>query len=281
MRKKNEKGNPIETTVEKEMSFLDHIEELRWHLIRSIIVLILIGIIVFLLKDLVISTLFAPRYNSFPTHKLLCSFLNVNCDVPQFQIIQRNLGEEFFVHLTSSLWLALILSFPYLFWEIWRFIKPGLHNHEIKATRGIVMICSILFFLGVLFGYYVIFPMSISFLAGYSFGLDNESTATLSSYVSYITAITLPTGIVFQFPVFVYFFGKVGLLSSQLLKKFRRHGIVVVFIIAAIITPPDVASQLLMAFPMLTLYEVSIYILKRIEKKNKITNEKDQLSHGK
>jgi len=253
---------------EKEMSFLEHIEELRWHLIRSIGALFIIGIGVFLAKDFVTELLFAPRYNSFFTHRLLCQYLNVHCEVPQFDIITREIGEQFFVHLTSSVFIAFILAFPYLFWEIWRFIKPGLYEKERKAARGIVFVCSLLFFVGVLFGYYIIAPFSISFLAGYSFGEGNQETATLGSYVGYITKVTLPTGLVFELPILAYFLGKVGLISSSLMKKFRRHAIVVIFILAAIITPPDLPTQLLIATPLLGLYELSISIVKRIEKKH-------------
>ncbi|MFT6810712.1 MAG: sec-independent protein translocase protein TatC [Saprospiraceae bacterium] len=253
---------------EKEMSFLEHIEELRWHLIRSIGAIFIFGIAVFMAKDFVTEILFAPRYNSFITHRLLCQYLNSHCDVPSFEIITRELGEEFFVHLKSSVFLAVILTFPYLFWEVWRFIKPGLYDKERKAARGIVLVCSSLFFLGVLFGYYIIAPFSISFLAGYSFGEGNADTATLGSYVGYITMITLPTGLVFELPIVAYFLGKVGLISSGLMKKFRRHAIVVIFILAAVITPPDLMTQLLIAIPLLGLYEVSISIVKRIEKKH-------------
>lgn len=257
----------VAKTEEKEMSFLDHLEELRWHLVRSVLAIVVFGVGAFLLKEHVVKLLFAPRYPEFITHRLLCEYLSINCEIPSFKIIQRDLGEEFFVHLTTSLSLAFIFAFPYLFWEIWRFIKPGLYPNEKKAARGIVAVCSFLFFTGVLFGYYVIAPMAISFLAGYTFGADNESTSTLSSYVSYITKITLPTGIVFELPILAYFLGKIGLLSSSLMKKFRRHAIVVIFILGAIITPPDVTTQLLIAFPLMGLYELSIYIVKRVEKK--------------
>ena len=261
-RKKGEKKKK----EEKEMSFLEHLEELRWHLVRSVIAIIIFGIVAFLLKDYVIELLFAPRYNTFITHRIMCDLLEVHCEVPEFTIIQRDLGEKFFVHLRTSLWLAFIFTFPYLFWEFWRFIKPGLYSHEKKAARGLVTVCSLLFFAGVLFGYYIIAPMAISFLAGYSFGAGNESTATLSSYVSYITMITLPTGLVFELPIVAYFLGKIGLVSSSMMKKFRRHAVVIIFILAAIITPPDVTTQFLIGIPLIGLYELSIYIVKRIEK---------------
>ena len=253
--------------VEKEMSFLDHLEELRWHIIRSVIAIIVCAIGVFLLKDLVTKIIFAPRYADFFTHELLCQLLSIHCEVPTFEIITRDLGEEFFVHLKSSIFLGVIVTFPYLFWEMWRFVKPGLYPNERKAARGIVATCSILFFLGILFGYFVIAPFAISFLAGYQFGEGNQSTATLGSYVNYITMITLPTGLVFELPIVAYFLGKIGLISSALMKRFRRHAIVIIFILAAILTPPDVMTQMLIGIPLIGLYELSIGIVKRLEKK--------------
>lgn len=268
MKKIESKKDQKEAGEENEMSFLEHIEELRWHLIRSIGAIFIFGIAVFLAKDFVTELIFAPRYNSFVTHRLLCQYFSIHCEVPNFEIITRELGEEFFVHLKSSIFLAVILTFPYLFWEIWRFVKPGLYEKERKAARGIVFVCSSLFFLGVLFGYFIIAPFSISFLAGYSFGEGNQDTATLGSYVGYITMITLPTGLVFELPIVAYFLGKVGLISSALMKRFRRHAIVVIFILAAVITPPDLMTQLLIAVPLIGLYELSISIVKRIEKKH-------------
>ena len=251
---------------EKEMSFLDHIEELRWHIIRSLISVVVIGITVFLSKDMVVAILFGPKHPDFVTYQFFCKYFGTMCNISSFEIIQRDLGEDFFTHISTSFWIGIMVSFPYIFWEIWRFVKPGLYPNEKKAARGIVFICSTLFFLGVLFGYFVIAPFAIEFLSGYTFG-ENQNTVTLSSYVSYITMITLPAGLVFQLPVFAFFLGKIGIISSDLMKKFRKHAAVVILLIAAIITPPDVITQCLIAVPLLILYEISIVIIKRIEKK--------------
>ena len=262
------KGDKPAPTSEKEMSFLDHLEELRWHIIRSIIAIVLVAIVVFWQSPVVIDVLFAPRYETFPTYRIICNGFNVFCEVPQFEIIYKDLGERFFTHLKTSIWLGIILGFPFIFWEFWRFIKPGLYEHEKKATRGMVGICTVLFFLGVLFGYFIIAPFAISFLAGYQFGTDDAIvSSTLSSYVSYMTMITLPTGMVFQLPVVAYFLGKAGIIGSDTMKRFRRHAIVVIFIMAAIITPPDVITQFLIAIPLMGLYQIGIIAVKRIEKK--------------
>lgn len=256
-------------TEEKEMSFLEHIEELRWHLVRSALAIVIIGIIAFINEDIVTKIIFGPRTADFYTYKLFCKHFDTFCSVPYFEIIQKDIGERFFTHLKVSVWIGFMLGFPYLFWEFWKFVKPGLYAHERKAARGIVFVCSMLFFLGVLFGYFVIAPFAISFLAGYEFGEDITPTATLTSYVSYLTMITLPTGIVFELPIAAYFLGKIGLISSGLMKNFRRHAVVVIFIAAAIITPPDVITQFLIAIPLMLLYEISITVVKRIEKNQK------------
>lgn len=252
---------------EKEMSFLDHLEELRWHLIRSAAAILIIAIAVFLCEKQVTAILFGPKHEYFLTYRIFCKYFNTFCTVPQFDIIQRDLGEEFFVHLKSSVWIGLMIAFPYVFYEMWRFVKPGLYPNERKAARGIVAVCSLLFFTGVLFGYFIIAPFAISFLANYRFGEDVISTTTLSSYVSYLTMITLPTGIIFELPIVAFFLGKIGILTASIMKRYRKHAAVIIFIAAAIITPPDVITQFLIAIPLLILYEISIYIVKRQEKK--------------
>lgn len=253
--------------VEKEMTFLEHLEELRWHIIRSVLAIVIVAIGVFLAKDQVTAILFGPKHETFPTYQFICKYFNTFCTAPSFEIIQRDLGEEFFTHLKTSIWLGLVVAFPYIFWEIWRFIKPGLYSHERKAARGVVFICSLLFFSGVLFGYFVIAPFAISFLAGYSFGEDVTSTTTLASYVGYLTMITVPAGIIFELPVVAFFLAKIGLVTQATMKRFRRHAIVVIFIIASIITPPDVITQFLIGIPLIFLYEASIRIVARVERK--------------
>lgn len=253
---------------EKEMSFLDHLEELRWHIIRSISAIFVIAIAVFLSKNFIFSILFAPKQDDFFTYRLFCRISEMTCfGPPEFELITRQLGEQFFTHIKVSLWVGLILAFPYVFWEIWKFIKPGLYKNEVKAARGIVFYCSILFILGVLFGYYIISPFAITFLAGYSVGSEALSKPTLSSYVNYMTMFTIPTGVVFELPIFVYFFSKIGLLTPALMKKYRKHAIIIILILAAIITPPDIMTQFLIGIPIFILYEIGIFISARVQKK--------------
>jgi sec-independent protein translocase protein TatC len=175
------------------------------------------------------------------------------------------MGELFLTHMKVSALLGFVLAFPYIFWEIWRFIKPGLYDKERMAARYAVGICSVLFTFGVMFGYFVISPFAVSFLTGYQLP-GVEPTPALGSYISYMVMFTLPTGIIFELPVAAYVLTKVGLISSNFMKEYRRHAIVVIVILAAIITPPDAFSQILIALPLLGLYEVSIYVAKKVEK---------------
>lgn len=255
-------------TEEKEMSFLDHLEELRWHLIRSLISIVVFGIVVFLFKDLVFDKIIlAPKKPGFLTYQFFCNLSEATCfNPPEFKIMPRELGEEFFTHIKVSIWLGIILSFPYLFWEMWKFIKPGLYPNEQKAARGMVFICSFLFLAGVLFGYFVISPFAITFLAGYSVSSEVMSSPTLASYVSYMTMFTIPTGLIFELPIVVFFLSKIGLITPQFMRRYRRHSIIIILIIAALITPPDIVTQFLIGIPIFILYEVSILISQKVYK---------------
>lgn len=259
----------MEENGQKEMSFLEHLEELRWHLVRSVVAVIVFGIICFLAKDFVFgSIILAPKSNSFFTYQFVCGLSEALCfGPPEFDLITRELGEQFIVHLKVSIVLGIIISFPYIFWEMWRFIKPGLYENEQKAARGVVFICSMLFLMGVLFGYYVIAPFAITFLAGYDVGAT--SAPTLASYVTYMTMFTVPTGLVFELPIVVFFLSKVGLITPEFMRSYRRHAFVIILILAAIITPPDIITQFLIGLPLFLLYEISIVISKRVVASNK------------
>ena len=254
------------------MTFLEHLESLRWHIIRSLVAVVALAIIVFLAKDFVFNTvIMGPRSSDFLTYKVICAISERLCFAPpDFQLLTRDLGEQFIVHLKVSFWLGLVIAIPYVFFEVWKFIRPGLYDTERKAARGFVFVCSLLFFMGVLFGYYVLSPFAITFLASYDVGAT--SAPTLHSYVNYMTMFTLPTGIVFQLPVLVYFLANIGLIGPQFMRTYRKHAFVIILIMASIITPPDVITQLLITVPLYFLYEVSIIIAARIEKKNMKNN---------
>jgi sec-independent protein translocase protein TatC len=267
-------------TAEKEMSFFDHLEELRWHIFRSVIAIVVFGVALFLSKDFVFNTIiFGPRNPDFITYRVICNFSNGIglgdnlCFYPkEFNLITPDMGELFLTHMKVSFLLGFVLAFPYIFWEFWGFIKPGLYEKERRVTRYAVGVCSVLFTLGVMFGYFVISPFAVSFLTGYELP-GVESTPALGSYIGYMVMFTLPTGLVFELPVVAHVLTQVGVLSSNFLKNYRRHAIVILVALAAIITPPDAFSQILIALPLVGLYEISIYVAKRVEK-NKALEEK-------
>jgi sec-independent protein translocase protein TatC len=250
----------------QEMSFLEHLEELRWHIIRSAGVILVSAIGVFIYKDFFWDIILGPTRKNFVIYRFFCNLSETTCFGPNadLKMFTRDFGEQFMMHMVSSFWIGLIISFPYVLWEVWRFVKPGLYAKEQKAIRGVVFICSALFLTGVLFGYYIVAPFGISFLSNYEIAPDIENTVTLNSYVNYLTMFILPLGMVFELPVIVYFLAKVGIVTGDFLKTYRRHAIVVIIVIAAVITPPDVASQILVSLPLIALYEVSILIAKRV-----------------
>ncbi|MEO0041378.1 MAG: hypothetical protein RL329_826 [Bacteroidota bacterium] len=257
-----------------EMSFWDHIEVLRWHLIRSLIVFIVLTLIVFANKDFVFNQIiYGPKQSNFITFKVMCrlaEWLHMPslCYTPkEWRTVTIALSEAFFVHMQVSIVVGFILSFPYLFWEFWRFIKPGLFHKEVKAARGFVGICSFLFLTGVLFGYYVVSPFAVSFLATYDLP-DNQAMNSLGSYIDFITMLTLPLGIIFELPVVIYFLSKIGIVTPEFLRAYRRHTVVIILIVAGIITPsPDIFSQMMVAVPLYGLYEISIVVSGRVVKK--------------
>jgi sec-independent protein translocase protein TatC len=260
---------PPRPSTEKEMSFLDHLEELRWHLLRSISYIAVIAIMVFIFKDFVFGQIiFGPLSNDFLTYRVLCGISEFTCFYPpKLDLITRVLGEQFLTHIKVSAWLGLVVAFPAVLWEIWKFIAPGLYQSEKKAASGIVLICSLLFFTGVLFGYFIMSPFAIKFLAEYSVGEFAVTAPTLSSFVGYMTMFTLPTGIVFELPVVVYFLARSGLVGPTTMKKYRKHAVVAILVLAAIITPPDVITQFLIGMPIFVLYEISINIAARAAKR--------------
>lgn len=259
---------------EKEMSFLDHLEELRWHVIRALIAIVIFTIAAFAAKSLVIDTIIlGPSKTDFWTYSKLCELAEIIntpalcIDELRFELVSRKLSSQFMTHITVSFVAGLILGFPYLFWEIWRFIRPGLHPKEKKASRGATFSVSFLFLLGVLFGYFIISPISVRFFASYQVSESLQNLFDLSSYITTVTMIVLGSGLLFQLPVVVFFLTKAGLISSALMKKYQKHAIIVILILGAMITPPDPFSQILIALPLMTLYQLSIFIAKRIERK--------------
>jgi sec-independent protein translocase protein TatC len=257
------------------MSFLEHLEELRWHLVRISLAIFILATVVFLYKSFFIDTvLLGPRSPVFPTYQWFCSLTRtlgvpeVFCfSEPTFELLNTKMAGQFATHIWIAIMGGVILAFPYSIWEIWRFVAPGLSKRERRATRGIVFSSTLLFFLGVLFGYYLIVPLSVQFLGTYTVSEEVVNRIDLLSFLRTVSSITFSGGILFQLPVIVYFLSRSGLLTPKWMKTYRRHAIVVVLVLSAIITPPDVLSQILVTLPILVLYELSIGISRRQQNK--------------
>ncbi|NQX77338.1 MAG: twin-arginine translocase subunit TatC [Gilvibacter sp.] len=267
------------------MSFLGHLEELRWHLIRCTLAIVAMGMVAFLAKSFVFDTLLlGPKNADFPTYQLLCKvatflgFQDSFCfDELPFKIQSMKVAGQFSAHIWTSITAGFIVAFPYVLYEFWRFISPGLKENERRTSRGFILIASFLFFLGVLFGYYVVTPLSINFLGSYKVSEEVFNQFTLESYIGLVRSATVACGLIFELPIIIYFLTKIGLVTPQFLRKYRKYSLVLVLILSAIITPPDIASQIVVAVPILVLYEISIYISKAVVKKQA---KKAKAAHG-
>ncbi len=263
------------TTDPNEMSFLDHLEELRWHLIRSVSAVVIVGSIAFLMREFIFDTvLFGPKKMDFPTYRLFCNIAtyfgydsDFCADELPFTIQSRLMSGQFSAHIWTSIWAGFIVGFPYVLYEMWKFISPGLYEKERRNSRGFIVVASLLFFMGALFGYYVVAPLSINFLGTYQVSAEVTNEFDLSSYVASVRTSVIACGLIFELPIIVYFLTKVGLVTPEILKKYRKISLVVVLILSAVITPPDVTSQIVVAVPILILYQVSIFISRQVLKK--------------
>lgn len=265
-----------------EMSFLDHLEELRWHIIRAVFAILIFTVAAFLFPEIVFSKIIlGPSKTDFWTYQMLCSFselINVKAmcidDLP-FIIQSRKMTGQFTMHISSSFVVGLICTFPYAFWEVWRFISPGMYIKERNVAKGAVFYVSLLFGIGVLFGYFILAPMSISFLGNYTIDASILNEFDIVSYVSTITTLVLACGLLFQLPMVVYFLTKAGLITPEMLVTYRKHSVVGIFVLGAMITPPEVVSQVLIALPLIGLYQFGILISKRAYKKMQFASKSE------
>jgi sec-independent protein translocase protein TatC len=272
-----------EQTDEKEMSFLDHLEELRWHLIRSLAAVVVFTIVAFVSARWIFeNVVFAPARPNFPTFRVLCKLgeaLNYEglciTDIP-FKVQSRNMTGQFTMHIMASFIIGLMIAFPYVCWEVWRFVKPGLQVKERKYSRGAVAAVSVLFFCGVMFGFYVIAPWMVYFLANYSISDMVVNEFDITSYVSTVVMLVFGSGLLFQLPVVIYFLTKVGIVTPEFLRKYRKHSIIIILIVAAIVTPPDPLSQMLITIPLYLLFEISILISSAVARR-KAKEEAEEL----
>ena len=259
------------------MSFLEHLEELRWHVIRSIYAVIICAFVCFLFPEVIFNVILMGPYDlgNFPTYNFLCNagtYIGLETgfcgeSFPNYDVINRTGYGQFMSHFSSSIYLGIILSFPYIIFQIWRFIAPGLLSNEKIKSGILISSSSSLFGIGVLFGYYVILPLSLNFLLNYSLSESISNQLDLSNIISTSLTIPLATGIAFQLPIVIYFLSKAGIVDSKSLIKYRRYTILIVLIIAALATPPDIFSQILLSIPILILYQIGIFISRIIEKR--------------
>lgn len=259
---------------EKVMTFWDHLDELRWHIMRSLFVIVLIAIVAFINRKIVFDyIILAPSSSDFITNQALCKIAQlVNIDAlcmkdMHLQIISIKMSGQFLTHMYISIVAGFILAFPYVLWEIWRFVKPALHETERKYSSGGVFISSLLFILGILFSYFLIVPLTVNFLGTYQVSETVFNQISLSSYISTVVSVTFSVGLVFELPILVYFLTKIGVLTPMFMKKNRKYMYVIMLIVAAIITPPDMFSQILVVLPLIVLYEFSIGVSSNIYKK--------------
>lgn len=269
-----EKGKSLEA----EMSFFDHIDVLRKHLLRGLLVVVIFTGAAFWFSDFIFhEIIMGPKNPDFWTYRMMCKlaaefpkligpdFCITHIDA---KIINTEMAGQFTLQINSCVMVGIILGIPYLLFELWLFIKPALHDKERRSARGFVAFSSILFFIGILFGYYMICPLSINFLTNFTVSPEIENTFTISSYLSSVATLTLGSGIIFQLPVVIYILSSIGVMTPAFMRSSRRYAIVIILIIAAIVTPtPDIITMLVVAFPLLILYELSIFISANIERK--------------
>lgn len=267
-----EKGQNLEA----EMSFFDHLEVLRWHLIRSCIAIVVFTSLAFGYYDFIFDkVIMGPKSPGFWTYRMMCQIadrFHLSADYCikeiKFNIINTEMAGQFTLQLNSSLLAGVVLGFPYLLYEIWRFIKPGLTDKERTSASGFVFYATLLFILGILFGYYIIAPLSITFLANYTVSNIIQNQITIDSYLSSVATLTLGTGVVFELPILIFILSKIGIMTPRFMRASRRYSTVIILIIAAVITPtPDILTMLTVSFPLFILYEVSIMISARVEKR--------------
>ncbi|MEO9258661.1 MAG: twin-arginine translocase subunit TatC [Crocinitomicaceae bacterium] len=251
----------------KGMSFFQHLEELRWRLVRSSIVIVILAGAIWVFRTWIMEHLFlSMASNDFITFKLMCSYFVACVDPIHIEMISTEMAGQFSYALMMSIVGGLVVAFPYIFWELWSFVKPGLRQNEVKAVRGIVFYVSFLFFCGVLFGYFIVAPLCVQFFGDFQISKGIKNTFTIGSYMSTIITTVAYSGLIFLLPMVIYFFSKLGLITPAFLRKYRKHAIVFVLILSAIITPPDVLSQIIVSIPILMLYEIGILVSARVEK---------------
>jgi sec-independent protein translocase protein TatC len=258
---------------EAEMTLMDHLNELRGLLFRAAFAIVAAAIVCFIYSKYIFDwVILAPKNSNFITYQWFCKLSELvhtkalcfgTFDYP---IQNLQMSGQFMSDMYVSFFSGIIIAFPYVLHQIWKFIKPALHEKEKKYSRGAVGTMSFLFMLGILFGYFIIVPLSLNWLGTYQVSGTVHNQWQLDSYISTITSITFGMGIVFEIPVFIFFLSKIGILSPAFMRRTRKYAFLIIVIVAAIITPPDVVSQLMVTFPLYGLYELGIFFSARAAK---------------
>ena len=263
-----------------EMSFLDHLEELRWLLVRSAIAMLIGAVVCFAVSDFIFDDIiFGPTRYDFWTYQAFCELTHTigisEICFEDFDFKIQNTSME--GQITTLVWTCIaggfIIGFPFILWEVWKFIRPALYENERKYAKTFIFSASLLFFMGVLIGYYLILPMSIHFFSTFKVSSIVVNEFNLESYISMVKTTTIACGLFFELPIIIYLLTRLGLIGPDFLRKYRRHAIVILLIIAAIVTPPDVISQVVITIPLLIIYELSIFLSARVVKQNKLREQ--------
>ncbi|AWI25690.1 twin-arginine translocase subunit TatC [Flavobacterium pallidum] len=265
----------------EQMSFMDHLEDLRWMLIRSTVAILVLASASYFFIDFIFNTvIFGPSNPDFIVYQWYCQLIQwleldatTACSTSfDFEIINTDVGGQFSIFLWTCITTGFVLAVPYILWEVWKFISPALYEKERKGAASFVIVSSLLFFTGALFGYFIIIPLSVNFFGTFIATDFIENKFTVDSYMSMIKMSVIASGIVFEIPIIIYFLAKFGIVTGDFLRKYRKIAIVIILIIAAIVTPPDIPSQVIVSIPILLLYEISIFIADRLTKK-RLKNE--------
>ncbi len=249
---------------DKEMSIIDHLNDLRKFLFHSVLgIAVGAAVIALNISYVYDHIIFAPKNPDFITYRMFCKISDALCikEIP-IHIINRQMAGQFSAHVWTSIIFGIIIAFPYILYELWKFIKPALYANEKKHGLAFIIVTSFLFMLGILFGYYVITPLSVNFLGNYFVTKEIQNNIDLASYNSLVRTTVLANGIVFELPIIIYFLSKMGLITDTFMRENRKYAIVLVLVLAAVITPPDIISQIIVAIPLMILYEASIIIAK-------------------
>lgn len=256
--------------TEKKMSFLDHLEELRWRLVKCSVSILVISIIIWSYQGWIMDNIFlSMSHPDFITFRFMHKYFGVIPADITLNMQNVELSGQFSYALMTSIMGGIVFSFPVIFYQIWSFVKPGLKENEKSMASGIVMYVSILFFLGISFGYLVVAPLCVQFFSTFTMSTQIENSPTISSYMSMILSTVFYTGLLFLLPVLSYLLSKLGIITAEFLRKYRKHAIIGVLILAAAITPPDIVSQIIVSIPIVLLYEIGIIVVVRVEKNKK------------